>query len=96
MKRQLNIIDDMALSRLEDPLEVLELGVDEQVFGDGVWVVEWADKAADLFPEESCWIALDYGPVEDSRTVVVSASSDRFGPVFDRLAAAFSTTEEVV
>jgi len=90
------ILHHLDLYRIEDPLEVWDLGVDEQLFGDGVCVVEWADKAADLFPEESCWIALDYGPVEDSRTVVVSATSDRFWTVLDRLADAFSTAEEVV
>ena len=88
------ILHHLDLYRIGDPLEVWDLGVDEQLFDDGVCVVEWADKAADLFPEESCWIALDYGPVADSRTVVVSATSKRFWPVLESLAAAFSTTEE--
>ena len=83
------------LYRIENPWEVWDLGVDEQLFGEGVCVVEWADKAADLFPAESCWIALDYGHEEDSRTVVVSTTSARFRGMFERLAAAFSAAEEV-
>ena len=83
------------LYRIENPWEVWDLGVDEQLFGEGVCVVEWADKAADLFPAESCWIALDYVHDEDSRIVVVSATSARFREMLERLAAAFSAAEEV-
>ncbi len=90
------VLHHLDLYRIEDPLEVWDLGLDEELFGDGVCVVEWADKAADLFPEESCWISLDYGPVADSRTVVVSSTSERFGLVLERLAAAFSKAEEIV
>ena len=84
------------LYRIENPWEVWDLGVDEQLLGEGVCVVEWADKAADLFPAESCWIAMDYGDDEDSRTAVVSATSGRFRELLERLAAAFSTAEEVI
>ena len=82
------------LYRIENPWEVWDLGVDEQLFGEGVCVVEWADKAADLFPADSCWIALDYGQDEESRIVVVSATSARFWNLSELLAAAFSATKE--
>ena len=83
------------LYRIDNPWEVWDLGVDEQLFGEGVCVVEWADKAADLFPVESCWIGLDYGHDEDSRTLVVSVTSARFCKLMERLSAAFSAAEEV-
>ena len=83
------------LYRLDDPWEAWDLGLDEQLFGQGVCVVEWAEKAADLFPEESCWIVMDYGQDEDSRTAVVSATSPRFEKLMERLAGAFSAAEEV-
>ncbi len=90
------------LYRIDDPLEVWDLGIDEQLFDQGVCVVEWADKAADLFLEESCWIAMDYVQdgdsidVGDVRTAVVSAASPRFSQLMDRLADAFSPVEEAV
>ena len=90
------------LYRIDDPLEVWDLGIDEQLFDQGVCLVEWADKAADLFPEESCWIAMDYlnnGESEEEwegRTAVVSAASPRFETLMDRLADAFSPVEEAV
>jgi tRNA threonylcarbamoyladenosine biosynthesis protein TsaE len=48
------------LYRIKDPLEAWDLGLDEQLSGDGVCVVEWADRAEEVFPEDALWIALDY------------------------------------
>lgn len=48
------------LYRINDPLEAWDLGLEEQLFGDGVCVVEWADRAKEVFPEDCLWIALDY------------------------------------
>ena len=90
------------LYRIDDPLEVWDLGIDEQLFGQGVCIVEWADKAAELFPEESCWIAMDYlndgesREEEEGRTAAFSASTPRFAHLMDSLAAAFSAAEEAV
>jgi len=83
------------LYRIENPWEAWDLGVDDQLFGEGVCVVEWADKAPDLFPAESCWITLDYGRDEDVRIAVVSATSARFRKLLELLTAAFSAAEEV-
>ncbi len=90
------------LYRIDDPWEAWDLGIDEQLFGQGVCIVEWADKAAELFPEESCWIAMDYsnddksGEEGDGRTAVFSATAPRFAQLIDRLGAAFSAVEEAV
>jgi len=48
------------LYRIGGPLEAWDLGVEEQLSGDGVCVVEWAERAEDIFPEDALWIALDY------------------------------------
>ena len=80
----------------------MDLGIDEQLFDQGVCVVEWADKAAELFPEDSCWIAMDYlndgknGEEGDGRTAAVWAASSRFKKLMDRLTATFSAVEEAV
>ena len=96
------MLHHLDLYRIDDPLEVWDLGIDEQLFDQGVCVVEWADKAADLFPDESCWIAMDYlndgqnGDERGGRTAAVSATSPRFARLIDSLAAAFSAVEEAV
>ena len=45
------------LYRLDDPREVEELGLDEYL-AEGVCVVEWAEKALELFPAEHLLIEL--------------------------------------
>ncbi|HLG74936.1 MAG TPA: tRNA (adenosine(37)-N6)-threonylcarbamoyltransferase complex ATPase subunit type 1 TsaE [Ktedonobacteraceae bacterium] len=38
------------LYRLDEPEEIIELGFEDYFYGSGVSVVEWADKANDLWP----------------------------------------------
>ncbi|MEY2540290.1 MAG: tRNA threonylcarbamoyladenosine biosynthesis protein TsaE [Verrucomicrobiota bacterium] len=45
--------------RLEDPESVLRLGLDEYLFGQGISVIEWADRFPDLIPEDACWISFE-------------------------------------
>ena len=40
------------LYRLNDPSELEDLGYEEYFYGDGVALVEWADRARELLPEE--------------------------------------------
>lgn len=84
------------LYRINDPWEAWDLGLDEQLMGNGVCVVEWADRATELFPADSCWIDLDYGPDENSRKLNVSATSatggaSKYGSLIEHLNAAFPT-----
>ena len=44
--------------RLESPEAVLRLGLDEYLFGDGVCVIEWADRFRELLPDSTRWISL--------------------------------------
>ena len=44
------------LFRLEDRESVARLGLDDYFFGDGVSVIEWADRFADFVPEKARWI----------------------------------------
>ena len=53
----------MDFYRIGDPSEAWDLGLDEYLSGDGVCVIEWADQAAEVFPEEAMWINLDYSPL---------------------------------
>ena len=45
--------------RLENRDAVLRLGFDEYIFGDGVSVIEWADRHPDLIPEEAIWLSFE-------------------------------------
>ena len=83
------LLHHLDLYRLNDPWEAWDLGLDDELFGQGVCVVEWADKAEELFPPESCWIDLDYGETESMRVVMVSASSPRFRSLLTRLKSSY-------
>ncbi len=45
--------------RLEDPESAARLGLEDYFFGDGVSVIEWADRFPDLIPEHARWISFE-------------------------------------
>jgi tRNA threonylcarbamoyladenosine biosynthesis protein TsaE len=57
--------------RLGSEEELEDLGMDEYLFGDGVSVVEWADKFPGIFPEGTLVIELAYSDGEDLRDVSI-------------------------
>lgn len=60
------------LYRLDSPDEALKIGLDEYLDGDGVTVIEWADKFPVLIPSGAQWISL-HQLDEDSREIITSA-----------------------
>lgn len=54
--------------RIESGNEAARLGLDEYFFGDGVCVVEWADRFPELLPASSRWISILIGE-DESRTI---------------------------
>ncbi len=88
-------LNHLDLYRIEDPLEAWELGIDEQLFGDGICVVEWADRAVGLFPDGSIWIHLDFGQADSHRTITFSGGTCRYEPLLRKLAESFPEAEEV-
>ncbi len=53
--------------RITDPDEMFNIGADEYFFGAGVCVVEWADLIAELLPENTKYIYLQYGENPEER-----------------------------
>ena len=45
--------------RLESADAVARLGLDEYLFGDGVCIIEWADRFPELLPASTRWISLE-------------------------------------
>ena len=66
------------LYRINDPLEAWDLGLDEQLFGDGACVVEWAERAEEVFPADCLWIDLDYAEEGDGRTITIADAPPRY------------------
>ncbi len=66
------------LYRLDEPQEeALALGLDDYLEGDGVCLIEWADRVRSLLPEERLWIVLRHMD-NSKRGIVMQASGSRY------------------
>ena len=64
--------------RIGDPEEMEEIGFDEYLFGQGVCLIEWAERVRELLPENTVSVVIEKDPekgndyrrirVEDPRT----------------------------
>lgn len=70
--------------RLQSPDELDDLGYEEYFYGDGVNLVEWADRIQPLWPEEHLRIDLSYGPGEQERVLIFTGSA-RFARLLEDL-----------
>lgn len=73
--------------RLAGPEEFAALGSDEYLSGDGVCLIEWADKVRPCLPPEHLWVAIDV-PNEHRRRFTVTAQGRRYEELLARLDAA--------
>jgi tRNA threonylcarbamoyladenosine biosynthesis protein TsaE len=53
--------------RIESIAEMDEIGFEEYLFGEGVCIIEWAEKVSEILPEECIWITLQYGNIQDNQ-----------------------------
>ena len=53
--------------RLESGADMLDIGCDEYFDGGGVSVIEWADRVAEILPDRTKCIFMDYGDKEGER-----------------------------
>ena len=56
--------------RIFDADEMLEIGFDDFLYGDGLCIVEWANQVMDLIPENSIWITLKL-TLENKRVLTI-------------------------
>lgn len=57
--------------RLENRESALRLGLEDYLFGDGVSVIEWADRFPELVPEQAHWVSFEVKS-EHQRIITVS------------------------
>lgn len=74
-------IDLYRLDRLE---EVIELGLDDYLYGRGVCVVEWAEKALDMLPKEHLLVEMSYLS-DTSRNLVLKPVGERYVELLSQL-----------
>ena len=57
--------------RLNGPQDLLDLGYEDYFYGQGVTVIEWADKIQSLLPPGTIYIYLNYGELDHQRRYLV-------------------------
>ncbi|MEW6378315.1 MAG: tRNA (adenosine(37)-N6)-threonylcarbamoyltransferase complex ATPase subunit type 1 TsaE [bacterium] len=62
--------------RLASPQELEELGYEEYFFGQGVTLVEWAEKIEDLLPEDHLTVVLEYLGTDSRRLLFIARGED--------------------
>jgi tRNA threonylcarbamoyladenosine biosynthesis protein TsaE len=62
------------LYRLGGPEEAYDLGLDEYLEANGVTVIEWAERAAELLPPSTIHIRIERGEKEEQRLIAVVES----------------------
>lgn len=73
------------LYRLDRPQQLDDLGLDEILDGDGIVVIEWAEKALPLLPAERLWITIRFAEREDARELLVTPAGARYAALVARL-----------
>ncbi|UCC16636.1 MAG: tRNA (adenosine(37)-N6)-threonylcarbamoyltransferase complex ATPase subunit type 1 TsaE [Dehalococcoidales bacterium] len=65
------------LYRLDDIEESMDLGLDDYLYGDGISVLEWAEKAISIMPRNHLLIRIDY--INDmERKLLLEPSGERY------------------
>lgn len=71
--------------RVSDPDEIMAIGFDEYIFGNGVSLIEWANYIEDILPKEFVHINIKKLPHlgEDYREIKIKTYGDRYTYLID-------------
>ncbi len=78
----------IGLYRLDRIEEILELGLDEYLYGSGVCVVEWAEKGLAMLPAEHLLIEISYLS-DTERSFQLKPSGQRYREILEQLKPLF-------
>ena len=76
------------LYRLDNIKEIAELGLDDYLYGNGVCVIEWAEKGLDILPAEHLLIEISYLS-DTERGFKLKPSGKRYVKMAARLRTSF-------
>ena len=72
------------LYRLRGRRDIEDMGYEEYFFGEGVSVIEWADKIKDILPEKALFISIK-NLDENKREIVISGDKEKMIRIADAL-----------
>lgn len=72
------------LYRLHDEKELLDIDFEAYIRGEGVVVIEWADRISGAVPSDAIWITLRY-VADERREIVAEARGARYELIIEEL-----------
>ena len=75
------------LYRLDDVREIGGLGLEEYLYSDGVCIIEWAEKASPILPEEGLRIVIGFAGAS-RRLLTLDSLGERHQGILDQLSIA--------
>jgi tRNA threonylcarbamoyladenosine biosynthesis protein TsaE len=82
------------LYRIESIDEALALGLDEYLAGRGIFIAEWPENVAEVWPEERLWVVISVAQGKQSqnlRTIHIDAQGRRYVEIVDQLGRMLNT-----
>jgi len=72
------------LYRIDDPDDIMSLGLVDYLYGDGVTVIEWAERALAYLPSDRLWITIHIGD-DDTREFHFQAHGTHYEKIVQAL-----------
>jgi tRNA threonylcarbamoyladenosine biosynthesis protein TsaE len=72
------------LYRLSKVSEMDDMGYEEYLFGQGVSVIEWADKVKGILPDETLFVSISYTD-ENERGIIISGQKQKIAIISEQL-----------
>lgn len=80
------ILYHLDVYRLNSPDELEDLGYEEIFYGDGVTLLEWAERVQEALPDERLEVSIKRQPgEEDARVIEISPRGERYGILVEEL-----------
>jgi tRNA threonylcarbamoyladenosine biosynthesis protein TsaE len=66
--------------------EITDLGLEEYFYGDGICVVEWAEKGLQLVPRDNLLVTIHYIPASQTgRSICLEPQGERYYELIEQL-----------
>ncbi len=71
--------------RLDDWHQLEDIGAEDYFYGDGVCLVEWADKIEEFLPRKRLELYIETGSLPEERTIHIKAFGDKYNLLIEEL-----------
>lgn len=82
--------------RVYDTEELLEMGFEEYIYGEGISIIEWAELIKPILPDTVLWVEIkkDFNKGEDFREIILKPYGKRYEQLLQQLCLGRSESNE--